>query len=65
MCDPSWSWSVMIMMWPYRSDLTLSYAVPWRRPRICLMYEISALFMIWSCDASRTFRSLPRSGKTP
>ena len=55
----------MIMMWPYRSDLTLSYAVPWRRPRICLMYEISALFMIWSCDASRTFRSLPRSGKTP
>ena len=65
MWDPSWSWSVMIMMWPYRRLFTLSYAVPCRRPKICLMYVISALFMIWSCDASLTFKSFPRSGKTP
>ena len=25
MCEPSWSWSVMIMRWPYRSDLVSAY----------------------------------------
>ena len=41
--DPSWSWSVMIMRWPYLKVLMFSgvYFVPKRRPRI--------LTTFWTC----------------
>ena len=51
---PSWSWSVMIMRWPYLKVLMFSgvYFVPKRRPRI--------LTTFWTCVVGRSFRARRR-----
>ena len=49
---PSWSWSVMIMRWPYRKVLMFSavYFVPKRRPRILTTFWTC----VWVRSGSRT-----------
>mmetsp|Transcript_25408 Transcript_25408/g.75641 ORF Transcript_25408/g.75641 Transcript_25408/m.75641 type:complete len:280 (+) Transcript_25408:2459-3298(+) len=66
MWEPSWSWSAMIMMEPYLSPFSSSsYSRLRSRPTILMMFWISVFDIICFSVASRTFRTLPRSGKTP
>mmetsp|Transcript_53055 Transcript_53055/g.137000 ORF Transcript_53055/g.137000 Transcript_53055/m.137000 type:complete len:248 (-) Transcript_53055:754-1497(-) len=55
----------MIMTWPYLRLLRLSYSLFGSSPTILMMFWISALFIVCWKLASRTFRGLPRRGKTP
>ena len=51
MCDPSWSWSVMIITWPYLRVFRSSsdeYFLLYCRPRILMRLLISALSIIWN-----------------
>mmetsp|Transcript_2027 Transcript_2027/g.4717 ORF Transcript_2027/g.4717 Transcript_2027/m.4717 type:complete len:239 (-) Transcript_2027:1276-1992(-) len=81
MCEPSWSWSVISITFPYRSFrrssspsasflpffcvATLRRALPCSSPRIALMAVNSAFWSTLWCDASRTFFSFPFNGNTP
>lgn len=51
MCEPSWSWSVMIITWPYLRVFRSSsdeYFLLYCRPRILMRLLISALSIIWN-----------------
>ena len=51
MCEPSWSWSVMIITWPYLKVFRSSsdeYFLLYCRPRILIKLLISALSRIWN-----------------
>ena len=56
MCEPSWSWSVMIMTWPYLKLLRSSseaYFLLYCRPRILIKLLISAFSRIWNDTVSQ------------
>ena len=63
--NPSWSWSVIIIIFPYLSDLTSLYFLLLSNPRIFLILTISVLALICFTFASRTLRTLPFRGNTP
>ena len=68
MCDPSTSWSVIIMIWRYRSVLnsfSLSYFLVKSSPTAFRMSLISAFFFTPANVKSRTFSSFPRNGYIP
>mmetsp|Transcript_14026 Transcript_14026/g.33367 ORF Transcript_14026/g.33367 Transcript_14026/m.33367 type:complete len:220 (-) Transcript_14026:1130-1789(-) len=65
MCEPSWSWSVMIMMEPYLRPLASRYSLLASKAKIFRTWSISLFSSICFTESSRTLRSLPRSGKTP
>mmetsp|Transcript_9905 Transcript_9905/g.27631 ORF Transcript_9905/g.27631 Transcript_9905/m.27631 type:complete len:218 (+) Transcript_9905:2931-3584(+) len=65
MWEPSWSWSVISMMEPYRSRFVESYSCLVSKPMIFNRFWISALPVTCLKFASLTFSTLPLSGKTP
>mmetsp|Transcript_43036 Transcript_43036/g.77214 ORF Transcript_43036/g.77214 Transcript_43036/m.77214 type:complete len:204 (-) Transcript_43036:1565-2176(-) len=65
MCEPSWSWSVMIMMEPYRNPRTSEYSVPASKAMILITWSISLFSSICFTVSSLTFRNFPRRGNTP
>lgn len=57
-CEPSWSWSVIIITWPYlklfRSS-SVEYFLLYCRPRILIRLFISALSRIWNHKSAISF----------
>mmetsp|Transcript_98086 Transcript_98086/g.245798 ORF Transcript_98086/g.245798 Transcript_98086/m.245798 type:complete len:237 (+) Transcript_98086:1997-2707(+) len=66
MCEPSKSWSAMIMMEPYLKPFnSSSYSRLKSKPMILMMFWISSLAIICFNVASRTLSILPLRGNTP
>lgn len=64
-CDPSESWSVIIITLPYLKDFRSLYYLSFYNPMIFIKFSISSFSIIYFADASRTFSNLPLNGNIP